>query len=112
MKNFNSVVTFKKCGCDNEELGDIKNPRITSEIFRNKNGLDTVLEIGFNYRIFKEKNKKCLCVHVYTYQDNECTGDWNFEVDILKKELEYNQKNVLKVLNMASKERFTEIEII
>lgn len=107
------TIKFEKLGLNDEKLNDIKNFRIMSEKFKYLNGEKAQLEICFNHRLFKEKDKKCIYAMLFIYDDRGiCNGNYNFEVYVNNAEFEYNKENVLKVVNMVSREKFTEIEFI
>lgn len=106
-------IKFEKLGLTCESLGDIKNSRIMSEKFKNKNGEETMLQISLFPGSNPKKRKECICVQTYIYDDKgNCYGNVEFEGNIFRKELKYTLKNALKVVNMISKETFTEIEFV
>lgn len=106
-------IKFEKLGLTCESLGDIKNFRIMSEKFLNKDGEETILQISLFPGTKPKKRKELIYSKVFIYKDNgDCVGDVEFSGNILRAELEYTLENALKVVNMISKEMYTEIEFI
>lgn len=122
------VLRLEKMGTNNNELNDVKNHRVRCEII-NKEGNRTVIDFSkceiWKMRYTHKKTGKELKhpkkdiiqpigLHIDTceYTDNGCFGLREIESSVWSMGLEYTLANILKVVNLISKDQYNSIELV
>ena len=122
------VLRLEKMGMNNNELNDVKNHRVRCEIINTK-GNRTVIDFSkceiWKMRYTHKKTGKELKhpkkdiiqsvgLHIDTceYTDNGCFGLREIESSVWSMGLEYTLANILKVVNLISKDQYNSIELV